>query len=60
MTQAEQIVQGVEPQSLRNNQVLRQTVASELAEVQSSLDALMVDRPRRNILRRPAVQREAA
>jgi hypothetical protein len=40
--------------------VLRQTVASELAEVQSSLDALMVDRPRRNILRRPAVQREAA
>ncbi len=32
VSQAEQIVQGVEPQSLRNNQVLRQTVASELAE----------------------------
>jgi hypothetical protein len=60
VSQAEQIVQGVEPQSLRNNQVLRQTVAGELAEVQSALDALMVDRPRRNIRRRPAVQREAA
>ena len=60
VSQAEQIVQGVEPQSLRDNQVLRQTVASELAEVQSALDALMVDRPRRNILRRPALQREAA
>ena len=32
VSQAEQIVQGVEPQSLRNNQVLRQTGASELAE----------------------------
>ena len=53
-------VQGVEPQSLRHNRVLRQTVASELAEVQNALDSLMVDRPRRNILRRPAVQREAA
>ncbi len=60
VSQAEQIVQGVEPQSLRDNQVLRQTVASELAEVQNALDALMVDRPRRNILRRPALQREAA
>ena len=60
VSQAEQIVQGVEPQSLRDNQVLRQTVASELAEVQNALDSLMVDRPRRNILRRPALQREAA
>jgi hypothetical protein len=60
VSQAEQIVQGVEPQSLRDNQVLRQTVASELAEVQNALDSLMVDRPRRNILCRPAVQREAA
>lgn len=51
--QAQQIVQGVRPQSLRDNRVLRQTVAGELAEVQNVLDGLLVDRPRRNILRRP-------
>ncbi len=50
---AQQIVQGIEPQSLRDNQTLRQTVATELVEVQSVLDGLLVDRPRRNILRRP-------
>ncbi len=51
--QAQQIVQGVEPQSLRDNHVLRQTFSAELTEVQSVLDDLLVDRPRRNILRRP-------
>ncbi|MBM4092702.1 MAG: hypothetical protein FJ276_25330 [Planctomycetes bacterium] len=61
VSQAEQIVQGVAPQSLRDNRGLRETVASELANIQHALDALMVDRPRRNILRRPALtQREAA
>ena len=58
--QARQSIQSVEPQSLRDNRVLRETVASELADVQNALDSLMTDRPRRNILRRPAVQREAA
>jgi hypothetical protein len=47
------IVTGVEPQSLRDNQGLRQHVAAELGQVQSVLDTLLVDRPRRNILRRP-------
>ena len=51
--QAQQVVQGVEPQTLRDNHGLRQTVARELAEVQDVLDDLLVDRPRRNILRRP-------
>jgi hypothetical protein len=51
--QAQQIVQGRDPQELRDNQVLRTSVASELAEVQNVLDDLLVDRPRRNILRRP-------
>jgi len=51
--QAQQVVQGVEPQTLRDNHVLRQTVAAELSEVQTVLDDLLVDRPRRNILRRP-------
>lgn len=47
------IVNGVEPQTLRDNQGLRQHVAAELGQVQSVLDTLLVDRPRRNILRRP-------
>jgi hypothetical protein len=38
---------------LRDNRVLRQSVAHELTEVQNVLDDLLVDRPRRNILRRP-------
>ena len=44
---------GVEPQTLRDNAGLRQHVATELSRVQSVLDGLLVDRPRRNILRRP-------
>jgi hypothetical protein len=51
--QCQQVVSGVEPQSLRDNQVLRTSVAGELSQVQSVLDDLLVDRPRRNILRRP-------
>ena len=50
---AQNIVQGVKPQALRDNEGLRQTVATELSRVQSVLDGLLVDRPRRNILRRP-------
>lgn len=49
----QQIVRGVEPQALRDSQGLRQHVATELSRVQSVLDGMMVDRPRRNILRRP-------
>jgi len=51
--QCQQVVSGVEPQTLRDNQVLRTSVASELSQVQGVLDDLLVDRPRRNILRRP-------
>jgi hypothetical protein len=50
---AQRVVRGVEPQALRDDQNLRQHVASELSRVQSVLDGLLVDRPRRNILRRP-------
>ena len=50
---AQRTVRGVEPQALRDNQGLRQHVATELSRVQSVLDGLLVDRPRRNILRRP-------
>jgi hypothetical protein len=53
VTQAQQIVRGVQPQQLRDDQSLRQHVATELSAVQSVLDGLLVERPRRNILRRP-------
>jgi len=51
--QSQRIVRGVEPQTLRDNETVRQHVATQLSAVQSVLDGLMVDRPRRNILRRP-------
>ncbi len=58
--QAQQIVQGIAPQSLRENSILRQTVATELGALRGTLDQLLVDRPRRNILRRPQPPRETA
>jgi hypothetical protein len=53
VTDAQRIVQGVEPQSLRDNGALRQHVSTEMSRVQSVLDGLLVDRPRRRILRKP-------
>jgi hypothetical protein len=50
---AQQVLGGVEPQQLRDNNLFRQQLATQLAGVQSSLDGLLVDRPRRNIQRRP-------
>ena len=49
----QQIVGGVEPQKLRQDNDVRQVVAQELTSVQGVLDDLLVDRPRRRILRRP-------
>jgi len=51
--QAQQVISGVTPQALRNFTTIRGQVASQLAAVESSLDGLLVDRPRRNIIRRP-------
>jgi hypothetical protein len=50
--QSQRILSGVEPQALRDNTALRQHLATQLTSVQSVLDGLMIDRPRRNILRR--------
>ena len=50
---AQRVVQGVEPQQLRDSQTLRQTISTQMAAVQAGLDQLLVDRPRRNIQRRP-------
>ena len=49
--QCQQVVQGIEPQQLRDNQSLRQQVATQLAGVQATLDGMLVDRPRRRIIR---------
>ena len=49
---AKRVVEGVAPQQLRDNDSLRQQITGRLSSVQSSLDGLLVDRPRRNILRR--------
>jgi len=51
--QAQEIMRGVKPERLRDSQSFRTHVAEELANVQMALDQLLVDRPRRNILRRP-------
>ena len=53
VNRAQQVLGGVEPQQLRDSTSLRQRLVTQLAGVQSSLDGLMIDRPRRNILRRP-------
>ncbi len=53
VNQVQQAVRGVEPQTLRTDLPLRQQVATQLAGVQSVMDGLLVERPRRNILRRP-------
>jgi len=52
VSRAQRIVRNVEPQQLRDNQQLRQQVATQLSSVEAVLDGLLVDRPRRNILRR--------
>jgi hypothetical protein len=51
--QCERIVQGVGPQDLRDDGGLRRQVATQLSGVQSVLDGLLVDRPRRRIIRSP-------
>ena len=48
---AQRLVTGVGAKDLRDNAQLREHVQSQLASVQSALDGLLVDRPRRRILR---------
>jgi hypothetical protein len=58
VTQAKRAVQGVGAQDLRDGGEVRQRVASELCRVRSTLDEMLVDRPRRKILR-PMLSKEA-
>lgn len=57
--QAQQLLQGVEPRALRQSSSARQQLATQLSAVQSSLDGLLVDRPRRTLIR-PLRREEAA
>jgi hypothetical protein len=47
----EQLMNGIQPQGLRDSDTLRRSLATNLATVQSSLDQMLVDRPLRNIIR---------
>jgi hypothetical protein len=49
--QAQRVVQGTDPQALRDSDGLHQHVASQLSRVQAALDGMLVDRPRRRIIR---------
>jgi hypothetical protein len=49
--QAQNVIQGVIPEELRSSGDLRQRVAAQLSAVQAKLDGLLIDRPRRKILR---------
>jgi hypothetical protein len=51
---AQRAVRGVGAQDLRDSVTLRERVAQQLGHVQSVLDGMLVDRPRRRILRQPA------
>ena len=52
VNEAEQAISGIEPQQLRDSNRLRQMVARDFGQIQASVGDLLVDRPRRNILRR--------
>lgn len=49
--QAQRVVRGIAPQALRDDRSIRARVTGELGAVRASLDRLMVERPRRRILR---------
>jgi len=57
--QAQRAVQGVGPQDLRDSTALRARVSAQLARVETALDALLIDRPRRRILRQTSSSGEA-
>jgi hypothetical protein len=51
VARAQRAVRGVAAQDLRDSQSVREQVATQLVHVRSSLDDLLVDRPRRRIVR---------
>ncbi len=57
---AQRMLHGISPQQLRDSGALRGQIASRLSTVQASLDGMLVDRPRRKILRSGKDQETAA
>jgi hypothetical protein len=53
--QAQQTINGVEPQTLRDSNRLRAMVANDFSRIEAAVGEMLVDRPRRNILRRGGV-----
>jgi hypothetical protein len=51
VVEAEHVIRGLGPQALRDNRRLRQQVVDQLREVGVGVDSLLVDRPRRRIIR---------
>jgi hypothetical protein len=51
VAQAQRTVRGVAAQDLRDGPSIRQEVATQLARVQTTLDEMLIERPRRRILR---------
>ncbi|MBI3411446.1 MAG: hypothetical protein HY040_24220, partial [Planctomycetes bacterium] len=48
---AQRVVQGIEAQALRDNNALRVQVTQQLSGVQAAIDGMLVDQPRRRIIR---------
>jgi hypothetical protein len=59
VVEAQRAVRGVAAQDLRDSQSIRQEVVTQLARVQSSLDSMLIERPRRRILRNASAGGEA-
>jgi hypothetical protein len=59
VTQAQRAVRGVAAQDIRDSDSTRREVVEQLSRVQSSLDAMLIDRPRRRILRNASAGGEA-
>ena len=53
METAQQVLQGADPHIVRNSGSLRTHITGQLAGVQAHLDQMLVDGPRRRILRQP-------
>jgi len=49
--QAQDLVRGIRPRDLRQSEGLRERIAGDLARVGRQLETLLVDRPRRRIVR---------
>jgi len=51
VTTAQQVLQGTDPHAVRSSESLRQQITTQLAGVRTHLDQMLVDGPRRRILR---------